>query len=106
RGTRMVQTAAWVAGALSISAYIPYIWCILRGRCRPELTSWLIWSAEYIALFTALAHPPMWSAVGTLGSVTNVVPATIGTAAPANILTLTMYLPHSWSAMTAAGTPL
>jgi predicted lipoprotein with Yx(FWY)xxD motif len=49
------QMAGWAAGALSIVAYLAYIWSIITGKTRPELGSWLIWSMEYGVLFAALA---------------------------------------------------
>lgn len=33
-----------IAAALSIAAYAPYIWNIIKGKNRPHVFSWLIWT--------------------------------------------------------------
>lgn len=40
-----------IAGMLSLYGYIPYIWDTLRGRCRPQRSSWLIWSVPSCVFF-------------------------------------------------------
>ena len=40
-----------IAGLLSLYGYIPYIYDTLRGRCRPQRSSWLIWSVPSCVFF-------------------------------------------------------
>lgn len=40
--------------ALSVVAYAPYIWSMLRRRIRPHLLSWIVWSL--ISLIATLAQ--------------------------------------------------
>ena len=48
------QLAA-VAASLSVMAYLPYGWAVLRGRARPQRSSWLIWSVlSAVAFFAVL----------------------------------------------------
>ena len=41
-----------IGAALSLVAYMPYAWAVLRGHARPQRSSWLIWS---VLSSTALA---------------------------------------------------
>lgn len=40
-----------IAGLLSLCGCIPYICDTLRGRCRPQRSSWLIWSVPSCVFF-------------------------------------------------------
>jgi hypothetical protein len=50
------QAFGLASGSLVLAAYLIYLQSILRGRTRPQRTSWLIWSVlSLIALFTQAA---------------------------------------------------
>lgn len=42
-----------IAIALTLSAFIPYIWKILHGAVRPHVFSWIIWGATTFVVFLA-----------------------------------------------------
>lgn len=45
-----------VAVALTVLAYLPYLRAIVRGKIRPHVFSWVIWSATTLVVFAALVH--------------------------------------------------
>lgn len=55
-----------ISGALSAAAYLPYTYATLKGRCRPQRASWLIWLVlGAIGLFSQWAEgagPSLWFA--------------------------------------------
>ena len=42
--------AGWLAGVLSLAAFVPYIVAILRGQTRPNRATWWIWTAAGLVL--------------------------------------------------------
>lgn len=45
--------AGIIAGALSLCAFVPYIYSILRGETKPARATWFIWSVVTIMLFVS-----------------------------------------------------
>lgn len=44
------------ATALVVLAYLPYLRAIVRGRTRPHVFSWVIWSVTTLTVFVAQLH--------------------------------------------------
>jgi hypothetical protein len=42
----------WLAVALCLAGYVPYVWTIFCGRTRPHLVSWLLWGVLNGILFS------------------------------------------------------
>ena len=42
--------AGWIAGVLSLLAFLPYIVAILRGQTRPNRATWWIWTTAGLVL--------------------------------------------------------
>jgi hypothetical protein len=57
------QLCATLAVALTFYAFLPYIRDILRGKIRPHVFSWVIWSVTTVVVFFA-----QWRAGGGLGA--------------------------------------
>ena len=49
----LASYAAFLATALGLLAYLPYVLDTLAGRTRPERASWLIWSVLSLVAFAA-----------------------------------------------------
>lgn len=60
----MYDIIGFVAGAVGLIGYAPYVRDILAGRTQPERTTWLIWTLEYVVLCAAQiakgAGPALW----------------------------------------------
>jgi len=48
------RIAGWLAGALTLAAFAPYIWAILHGETTPNRASWFIWAL--VCAMTALTY--------------------------------------------------
>ena len=59
--------AGWVAGVLSLVAFVPYIVAILRGETRPNRATWWIWTTTGGVLLASYyfsgADTTIWVAV-------------------------------------------
>ncbi len=59
--------AGWVAGSLSLLAFVPYILAILRGETRPNRATWWIWATTGAVLLASYyfsgAGTTIWVAV-------------------------------------------
>ena len=57
----------WVAGVLSLVAFVPYIVAILRGETRPNRATWWIWTTTGAVLLASYyfsgAETTIWVAV-------------------------------------------
>ena len=56
--------AGWVAGVLSLAAFVPYIVAILRGQTRPNRATWWIWTTTGLVLgasyYSSGAETTIW----------------------------------------------
>ena len=56
--------AGWIAGILSLLAFLPYIVAILRGQTRPNRATWWIWTTTGLVLgasyYSSGADTTMW----------------------------------------------
>lgn len=50
----MAATAGFLAGILSLAAYVPYVLAILRRETKPNRASWFIWLV--VSLIIALSY--------------------------------------------------
>lgn len=63
----MIGHALWgqIAGVLSLAGFIPYVIAILRGRTRPSLATWIIWTVVSVMLFASYrasgAEATLWA---------------------------------------------
>ena len=63
----ILSHVAWgeIAGVLSAAGFIPYIIAILRGRTRPSLATWIIWTVVSCMLYASYrasgAEATLWA---------------------------------------------
>jgi hypothetical protein len=54
-----IELKAWLsiaATALTLLAYLPYLWSILFGGVRPHIFTWVIWGTATLLAFAAAYH--------------------------------------------------
>ena len=67
----MEQFWGVLSAVLGLSAFVPYVLAILRkpGKIRPDRTSYLIWSGQYVVLFAAQFARGARSSLWLIGAV-------------------------------------
>ena len=74
----MAVVAGWLAGLLSLAAFVPYILSTLRGHTKPNRATWSIWMVNSFVIaasyYSSGATNTIWVAVGySIGSLVTAI---------------------------------
>ena len=74
----MAVLAGWLAGLLSLAAFVPYILSTLRGHTKPNRATWSIWTVNSFVIaasyYSSGATNTIWVAVGySIGSLVTAI---------------------------------
>ena len=74
----MAVVAGWLAGLLSLVAFVPYILSTLRGHTKPNRATWSIWTVNSFVIaasyYASGATNTIWVAVGySIGSLVTAI---------------------------------